>query len=57
MKESDGAGGVVDVTRKFPVWLRPVAGYGTPMCEALSLASEGAPRLDSRSSQLLPSLW
>jgi hypothetical protein len=40
VKESDGAGGVVDVTRKFPVWLRPVAGYGTPMCEALSLASE-----------------
>ena len=39
VKEPDGAGGVVEVTRKFPVWLRPGAGYGTPMCEALSAAS------------------
>ena len=40
VKESDGAGGVVEVTRKFPVWLRPKAGYGTPMCDALSVASQ-----------------
>ena len=40
VKESDGAGGVVEVTRKVPVWLRPTAGYGTPMCEALSAASK-----------------
>lgn len=39
VKEPDGAGGVVDVSRKFPVWLRPEAGWGTPMCEALSFAS------------------
>ncbi len=39
VKESDGAGGAVDVTRKFPLWLHPKAGYGTPMCEALSAAS------------------
>ena len=39
VKESDGAGGLVEVTRKFPEWLRPVAGHGTPMCEALSTAS------------------
>lgn len=39
VKEPDGAGGVVEVTRKFPVWLRPVAGYGTPMCDALSAAA------------------
>ena len=39
MKESDGAGGIVEVTRKFPVWLRPKAGYGTPMCAALEAAS------------------
>ena len=38
VKESDGAGGLVEVTRKFPVWLRPTASYGTPMCEALSAA-------------------
>ncbi len=39
VKESDGAGGIVEVTRKVPVWLRPTAGFGTPMCEALSEAS------------------
>ena len=40
VKEPDGAGGVVEVTRKVPVWLRPTAGYQTPMCEALSTASK-----------------
>ena len=39
VKESDGAGGIVEVSRKFPVWLRPKAGYGTPMCAALTAAS------------------
>ena len=38
VKESDGAGGLVEVTRKFPVWLRPEARWGTPMCGALSAA-------------------
>ena len=38
--ESDGAGGVLEVSRKFPVWLRPEAKYSTPMCAALRLASE-----------------
>ena len=40
IKESDGAGGIVEVTRKFPVWLHPAASYGTPMCEALSAAAK-----------------
>ena len=40
VKEPDGAGGVIDVTRKVPVWLRPTASYGTPMCEALAAASK-----------------
>ena len=39
VKEPDGAGGVVESTRKFPVWLSPEAHWGTPMCEALSAAS------------------
>ena len=39
VKESDGAGGLVDVNRRFPVWLRPVAGFGTPMCAALDAAA------------------
>ena len=40
VKESDGAGGLVEVSRKFPVWIRPTAGYGTPMCTALSAAAD-----------------
>ncbi len=39
VKEPDGAGGVVDVTRKVPTWLTPAARWGTPMCTALSHAS------------------
>ena len=39
VKESDGAGGLVDVTRRFPVWLRPHAEYGTPMCGAFDVAA------------------
>ena len=40
VKEPDGAGGIVEVTRKIPVWLKAEARYGTPMCEALRLASD-----------------
>ncbi len=39
VRESDGAGGVIEVTRRFPVWLHPHAEYGTPMCEALDYAA------------------
>lgn len=37
-KESDGAGGVIEVTRKFPVWVDPLARGQTPMCAALARA-------------------
>ena len=40
VKEPDGAGGIVEVTTNFRVWLRPTASFGTPMCEALSAASQ-----------------
>ena len=40
VKESDGAGGLVEVNRKVPVWLRPTAEWGTPMCAALSTADK-----------------
>ncbi len=40
VKESDGAGGLVDVMRRFPVWLRPQAEYGTPMCGAFDVAAQ-----------------
>jgi hypothetical protein len=34
-KVPDGAGGLVDQTFQFPVWLDPVSANGTPMCGAL----------------------
>ena len=37
-KVPDGAGGLVDTTTKFPVWLDPTANGGTPMCRALGYA-------------------
>jgi hypothetical protein len=37
-KVSDGAGGLVDTTVKFPVWFEPLANGGTPMCQALDEA-------------------
>jgi hypothetical protein len=36
-KISDGAGGLLDATVRFPIWIDPVASGGTPMCEAFSL--------------------
>ena len=35
VRESDGAGGLIEVNKRFPVWLHPYAEYGTPMCGAL----------------------
>ncbi len=40
VKESDGAGGVVEVSRRFPVWLRPHAEFGTPTCEVMKYSWE-----------------
>jgi hypothetical protein len=37
-KISDGAGGFVEVSSTFPVWMDPTANNGTPMCRALALA-------------------
>jgi hypothetical protein len=37
-KVSDGAGGLVEQTVKFPVWFDPQANGGTPMCQALEEA-------------------
>lgn len=38
MKVPDGAGGLVELKTKFPVWLSPVADGGTPMCRAFAVA-------------------
>lgn len=37
-KIDDGAGGLIDTTIKFPVWLDPVSSGGTPMCKGLQYA-------------------
>jgi hypothetical protein len=34
----DGAGGIVEMPVRFPVWLYPVADGGTPMCQAFTRA-------------------
>ncbi len=34
----DGAGGIVEMPVRFPVWLYPVADGGTPMCQAFARA-------------------
>jgi hypothetical protein len=39
-KIDDGAGGLVEVATKFPVWFEAQASGGTPMCEALTKAAE-----------------
>ena len=43
-KESDGAGGLVDVTRQMPIWLNPHAELGTPMLTALQVAANAIER-------------
>lgn len=37
-KVEDGAGGLVDQTIKFPIWIDAIANGGTPMCQALAKA-------------------
>ncbi len=37
-KTPDGAGGIIEVPVRFPVWFDPVANGQTPMCAALELA-------------------
>lgn len=39
VKEPDGAGGLVDAVRRFPVWVEPQAHHGTPMRNAFSNAA------------------
>jgi hypothetical protein len=39
-KVDDGAGGLTDQSIRLPIWIDPVAGGGTPMCQALGQARE-----------------
>ena len=55
VREPDGAGGLVEVTRKVPVWFRPAAEYGTPMCQALGIAAQSLQRwIDDHSDSYPP---
>jgi hypothetical protein len=39
-KVEDGAGGLVEQTIRFPIWLDPVCHGATPMCQAFTLAHD-----------------
>jgi len=39
-KISDGAGGLIETTVKFPIWFDPTANGGTPMTEAFKQAND-----------------
>jgi hypothetical protein len=39
-KTDDGAGGIIELKVKFPVWFEPTAEGKTPMCKALILARD-----------------
>lgn len=39
-KVSDGAGGLIETTVKFPIWFDPTANGGTPMTEAFKQANK-----------------
>jgi len=39
-KVDDGAGGILEQKFKFPVWFEPTAGGRTPMCQAITTATQ-----------------
>src|SRR5262249_27621693 len=53
-KVDDGAGGLVEQTVKFPVWVEPVADGNTPMCRALGRAQDLHRESTGRSPQCFP---
>jgi hypothetical protein len=55
-KIDDGAGGVFEQSFKFPVWFEPLADGKTPMCEALSLATQVLQEFVTRSPECFPPL-
>lgn len=54
VKQPDGAGGIIDMPVKFPIWFEPVAGADTPMLRALTLAGELVERWISRHRSAFP---
>ena len=54
VRESDGAGGLVEVSRRFQIWLHPHAELGTPMLTALQIASSAVERWISEHPDSFP---
>jgi hypothetical protein len=52
----DGAGGLVEQKFKFPVWFEPVAGGRTPMCQALTEATNAVEEFIGRFPGSFPPL-
>ncbi|HEX7125768.1 MAG TPA: vWA domain-containing protein [Thermodesulfobacteriota bacterium] len=53
-KVPDGAGGLVESVVKFPVWLKPVANGGTPMCAAFERVKDVVARWSGEHSMAYP---
>ncbi|RAQ97657.1 VWA domain-containing protein [Thermogemmatispora tikiterensis] len=53
-RELDETGTVYEVEVSFPIWVKPVAGQGTPMCAALRRAAELAQRWAAANPQSYP---
>jgi len=53
-KIPDGAGGIIELDVKFPVWFNPVANGSTAMCEALTLAGTSIGEWADRNRKAFP---
>jgi hypothetical protein len=54
VKVEDGAGGLVEETKRFPVWFDPVANGGTPMCQAFDIARKALENFLSQHPNCFP---
>ena len=54
IKESDGKGGLIELTVGVPNWLAPEASGATPMCEALTLAKQALAQWVSEHPESFP---
>jgi len=54
VKEDDGAGGIIEVKRQIPAWIRPEADYGTPMKSTLEAAAEAVEKWISAHPESYP---
>jgi hypothetical protein len=55
-KVSDGAGGLVEQQFRFPIWFEPTASGRTPMCKALTEATEAVTAFIAKYAKCFPPL-